>query len=133
MKSPILSVTEFPWVKTPVNPKTKEEYAYKMGQYVAHLRSLLDDDSIEMIWNGGAGPGKNLFKPDVEQLNPGVSVETTVYPGLPQRCVANPFGRLPQVFVLVGAVDDLLKRVQRCLVKLQTRRPANATTGTKLQ
>ncbi len=61
-------MTEFPWVKTPVNPKTMEEYAYKMGQYVAHLRSLLDDDSIEMIWNGGAGPGKNLFKPDVEQL-----------------------------------------------------------------
>ena len=62
-------MTEFPWVKTPANPKTMEEYAYKMGQYVAHLRSLLDDDSIEMIWNGGAGPGKNLFKPDVEQLN----------------------------------------------------------------
>ncbi len=61
-------MTEFPWVKTPVNPKTMEEYAYKMGQYVAHLRSLLDDDSIEIIWNGGAGPGKNLFKPDVEQL-----------------------------------------------------------------
>ena len=55
VKSPILSVTGFPWVKTPANPKTREEYAYKMGQYVARLRSLLDDDSIGMIWNGGTG------------------------------------------------------------------------------
>ena len=69
VKQPILSVTEFPWVGDPANPKTKEEYAYKLGQMVAQQRSLLDDESIEMIWNGGAGPSKNPYKPDIEKLN----------------------------------------------------------------
>lgn len=65
---PILSVTDFPWVKDPVNMQTQEEYAYMCGMHIARLRVQLDDDDIPMIYNMGAGRAEPLPVPDIEAL-----------------------------------------------------------------
>lgn len=94
VKSPLLSVTEFPWVKDPVNPKTKEEHAYTAGQHIARTRALLDDDSLDEIINWGAGPGKRRSALDVDKLK--------------EQSDAGPFG----IFVAIEPDDlDLYRQV----------------------
>jgi hypothetical protein len=58
--NPVLTVSDFPWVTDPdpLNPKTIEEYAYASGLRIARIRAMLEDDSLDMIINEGAGPGK---------------------------------------------------------------------------
>ena len=66
--TPILDVTQFPWVGNPTDFKTQEEFAYVAGQTIARLRGLLNDDSQELIINRGAGPNPEPKTPDVERL-----------------------------------------------------------------
>ena len=66
--APTLTVTDFPWVGTPVDFQTREEFAYGAGQTIARLRAMLDDDSIDLIVNRGAGPHPPQKPRDVERL-----------------------------------------------------------------
>jgi len=67
--TPILSVMDFPWVKDPIDPKTKMEHAYTCGMHIARLRTQLDDDSIPMIYNMGRGKSPSPPPvPDIEKL-----------------------------------------------------------------
>jgi hypothetical protein len=68
--NPILDVTDFPWIKDPVDPETDVEHAYLMGQVVARLRTLLDDDDVEQIVNFGAGAStRPTTEVDIDRLN----------------------------------------------------------------
>jgi len=55
---PIVTVTEFPWVKDPYNPQTQEEYAYTSGMHIQRLRGFFNDDNLTELINYGAGPRK---------------------------------------------------------------------------
>jgi len=91
---PILSVTEFPWVKDPYNPKTHEEYAYTSGMHIARTRALLDNDDLTEIINWGAGPSPKKSIPDIEKLK--------------ENAAVGPFG----IFVAIEPDDlDLYRRI----------------------
>lgn len=68
VKSPVLSVAEFPWVKDPFDMATHEEHAYMCGQVIARLRPLFADDSVEVIYNMGLGRNSNPVTLDVDKL-----------------------------------------------------------------
>lgn len=91
---PILSATEFPWVKDPFNPQTQEEYAYTSGMHIARTRALLNNDDLTEIINWGAGPSASQHTPDIEKLK--------------QNPDVGPFG----IFVAIEPDDlDLYRRV----------------------
>ncbi len=59
-------VTDFPWISSPGNPETREQYAYTSGVLVQRLRNFFNDDSLTELVNWGAGPRKKL--PDLSKM-----------------------------------------------------------------
>lgn len=91
---PILTATDYPWVKDPYDPKTQEEYAYTSGMHIARTRALLNNDDLTEIINWGAGPNPNKYQPDIEKLK--------------QKPDVGSFG----VFVAIEPADlDLYRRI----------------------
>ena len=91
---PLLPVTEFPWVKDPISPASKEEHAYTAGQHIARTRVLPDDDEQTEIINWGAGPGNRRSTLAVDKLK--------------DRADVGPFG----IFVAIEPDDlDLYRQI----------------------